>query len=240
MLSFLLKVIIVLCAILLLFFIVYLVIKKKVKQVFGSNFSLAEIKQLIEDGERKASEMPKYLSSMENFILPNLKNDFPNLNIQEIKSMAESSIFNILDSIEKKDVNDIKGYGEKAVLYAKSMISDLGNDNVCYDAIKIHKTVLNKYSRTDSIATLYLETSFEYMYKKNDSHFKKVQSRVKTEFIYIIDASKIKDSIKSIGLNCPNCGAPIVDVGIKKCKYCSSINLDIVKKTWSLNNFYIY
>ncbi|MBO5138463.1 MAG: hypothetical protein J6B89_02355 [Bacilli bacterium] len=190
--------------------------------------------------KRESIETPKSLSSMEKFILPNLMNDFPDLNIQQIKSMAESSIIECLNAIEKKDTASIKGYGDKVISYVNSRISDLGSDIVCYDSIKIHKTVLNRYSKTDSIATLYLQTSFEYLYKKNNNSYRRVQDRVKTEFIYIIDESKIGDGVRAIGLNCPNCGAPITSLGDKKCHYCNSANLDIVRKTWNLNNFSLY
>ena len=54
--------------------------------------------------------------------------------------------------------------------------------------------------------------------------------------IYIIDENKI-DYHARVGLNCPNCGAPIKNLGLKTCDYCGSGVIDIVKKTWFLNNF---
>ncbi len=39
-----------------------------------------------------------------------------------------------------------------------------------------------------------------------------------------------------IALNCPNCGAPIKDLGVKTCSYCGTGVIDLVKKTWILND----
>lgn len=241
MFNFLVKTLIVLFLVFVFLSIIYLIVRHKIRRVFNENFGTSDIKKVFEMSEKESIETPKSLSSMEQFIIPRLKEDFPDLNIQEIKSMVEVSIIKCLTAIEKKDISDVKKYGERVVSYVSSVIDDLGKDVVNYDSIKIHKTVLNNYNKNDMIATLYLQTSFEYLYKKNNGNYKKKQGRVKTEFIYIIDASKIKsERIKAIGLNCPNCGAPITSLGAKKCKYCGSNNLDIVKRTWNLNNFSIY
>ena len=36
-------------------------------------------------------------------------------------------------------------------------------------------------------------------------------------------------------INCPNCGAPIKNLGDKICSYCGSGVIDILKRTWVLN-----
>ena len=70
----------------------------------------------------------------------------------------------------------------------------------------------------------------------NNNIGKKVQDRFKLEFIYIIDESKVEESKRVLGLNCPNCGAPIISLGEKVCNYCGTGIKDLVKKTWNLNN----
>lgn len=237
MFDFLLKLLIVLFVLVLLLFIVYLILKHKFKKIFNSNFSNNDIRKLLEMSKKESIDVPKSLSSMEKFIVPNLLGDFPDLNIQQIKSIAEGFIVDCLNAIEMKDISCVKKYGDRAISFVNSRILDLGNNIIRYDSINIHKTVLNKYSKTDSIATLYLQTSFEYLYKKNSNVYKKVQDKIKTEFIYIIDESRVGDNVRAIGLNCPNCGAPITKLGVRKCEYCNSANLDIVRKTWNLNNF---
>lgn len=178
---------------------------------------------------------------MEPIALNRIKNDFPSLNINEIKSMAETNIIDVLNAIEKKDVSILTNKNEKVTTWVKSKINDLKeNEVVHFDSINIHKTVINKYEKNESIATIYLQTSLEYLFKKNDGIYKKIQTRFKTEFIYIIDASKLLETEKSIGLNCPNCGAPITNLGSKKCVYCDTYVEDIVNRTWIINNIKEY
>ena len=63
---------------------------------------------------------------------------------------------------------------------------------------------------------------------------RKKQDRMQSEFIYIIDADQVQG--KAIGLNCPNCGAPIKNLGNKHCEFCDTKVVDIVKRVWILNS----
>ena len=87
---------------------------------------------------------------------------------------------------------------------------------------------------------MYFQTSLEYYLHINGKRSKKVQDCYKVEFIYIVDSNQVGDEVKSLGLNCPNCGAPITDIGVKVCKYCGSGNVEIVKRVWVLNNIENY
>ena len=74
----------------------------------------------------------------------------------------------------------------------------------------------------------------------NKKRCKKVQDRYKVDFVYIVDSNQVSDNEKALGLNCPNCGAPISDVGVKTCKYCGSGALEIVNRVWTFNNIENY
>lgn len=211
--------------------------KKKIAHYLKKYLGTDDIGKAIELSEIENQETPKSLSGMESIALPLIKKDFPDLNINELKSKAESSIINYLESLENKEYKEIDNVSDSVKNYIISKINDLkDNDIVNYDSIKIHRTIVNKYEKKDNIATIYFQTGLEYMYKKNDSNMKKIQDRIETEFIYIIDTDKVNIKAKGIGLNCPNCGAPIKSVGDKTCEYCGSGIVDIVKRTWYLNN----
>lgn len=85
----------------LIFFIVfsYFYIKMKLEKYFGSS-----LKEIIYKARLEDEELPKSLSSMDSIYLELLKKDFPNLNINEIKRLAETEILNIFKAIEKKIV----------------------------------------------------------------------------------------------------------------------------------------
>jgi len=218
--------------------IMIFIIQFKARSFLKDIFNTTSFKEALEKSDIEASEVPKSVSSMDNLYLSRLKNDFPDLNVNELKSNCEKVIIDTLNAIENKDKECMLA-SEKINSYIKTKIDDLKENSVIYDHIKIHKTVIHKYERNDSVATLELASSLEFFYKKNTEVGKKIQTRYRCEYVYIIDSSKL-GNIKSLGLNCPNCGAPIKTLGHKYCEYCNTGVIDIVKKNWNINNIREY
>lgn len=217
-------------------FIVYRVILKKVKELSLNFFGTQDIKEAINKSNIEARNNPRQVYGMDSVVGPLLKKDFPDLNINEIKAMAENAIYKVFESIENKKIEKLDFSSDRVTAYIESYIQDNKDNVVKYDSIKMHKTVLNKYNNDSGVATIHLQTAFEYLFEINDKGLKKVQDRLQTEFIYIIDEKKINDSIKTLGINCPNCGAPIRTKSIGKCEYCGSGIIEEVKHAWILNN----
>ena len=218
--------------------IIIFIIQLRARKFLREYFHASTFKEAFENSEKEAAETPKSVSSMDSIYLDKIKNDFPDLNINELKSDGEKVILDTLNAIENKDKEALIS-SEKINSYIKSKIDDLKDSNVVYDHIKIHKTVVNNYEKNDSVATITLASSVEYFYKKDNEPGKKKQVRFKCEYIYIIDSLKV-GNVKALGLNCPNCGAPIKTLGHKYCEYCNTGVIDIVKKNWIINNIKEY
>lgn len=216
---------------------IFIVARHQIAKILKRYLGTTNLKKAIQLSEIQNQETPKSLSGMESIAIPLINKDFPDLNINELKRLAESSIISYLNILESKEYKEIDNSSDKVKGFIKSRLADLNKkDTVRYDSIKVHKTIINKYENNNGIATIYFQTSLEYMYKKNDEPFKKIQDRFVTEFIYIIDTDKLGRKIKAIGLNCPNCGAIINNIGNKRCNYCGTGIVDIVSRTWYLNN----
>jgi hypothetical protein len=192
--------------------------------------------------------MPKTVYSMENVYLDQIKRDFPQLNINELKSSAEMNIRNVLHSIETKNTKDLQNKNEKIYAYVTNKIEDLKDDKFICDNINFHRTVLSKYEKKNEVATMEFQTSLEYFTREKGKKIgRKKQTRYKTQFIHVIDAKMYGEhKIRILGLNCPNCGAPIKDIDSKGCEYCSSSlikptsGVEFVKRIWFLNNLKEY
>ena len=197
-----------------------------------------DLKSIIERAELEDEVLPKSLSSMDTIYFEQIKRDFPDININELKRMSEKVILDCYSSIEKKDSSGISN--SKIKSFVDSIINDLGEDIVGYDNFKFHKTVVSKYENINGIATIYFGSSFEYYYTKGALIRKRVQDRVMCEFIYVYDVDKVSHSKKVLGLNCPNCGSSIKSLGTKKCSYCGSGIIDIVRKVWTCNDIVRY
>lgn len=211
---------------------IYMYIKRKVTSILGCT-----IQEAVMRGQIQNIETPKSLSSMDSIYLSNIKKDFPDVNINEIKRMAEKELLNYHKSIEEKNIENIKSDKIKSIV--KSKINDLGEYTVSYKDMQIHNTVISKYENNNGIATIYVGISYQYIYEQTNKEPKKVQDRVKVEFIYIIDESKVSIDKKVLGLNCPNCGSPITSLS-KTCSYCQTKIVDLVKKCWTCNNIENY
>lgn len=226
--------------VLLIVFVVfcYFFIKIKINNFTMKYLGTTDLKSAIEKAELEDEVTPKSLSSMDSVYLEQIKKDFPDININELKRMSEKVILDCYNSIEKKDSSGINN--SKIKSFVDIVINDLGEVVVSYDNFKFHKTVVSKYENNNGIATIYFGSSFEYYYTKGDSIRKRVQDRAKCEFIYVYDVDKVSHSKKVLGLNCPNCGSPIKSLGNKKCSYCGSGIIDIVKKVWTCNDIVRY
>lgn len=222
---------------LIIIILIYWKIKQKLKEFSSSVFGTSNIIEGIKNQKIALSNEPRSVFGMEKLILPNITKDFPNLNINEMKKMVEDSILMCLQSIEKKEILKVDYVSETITNWIQSRIDDLKEDEfINYDEIKFHKTVLNQYVNKDGVYSLMFQTAVEYLYRKNNDDYEKIQNRFNTEFIYIFDDTKISKYQSGIALNCPNCGAPIKDLGVKTCNYCGTGVIDLVKKTWILNN----
>ena len=209
-------------------------------------FGTTSLKEAIAESRIKDSETPKTVYSMENVYLDRIRKDFPNLNINELKSSAEMNIRNVLHSIETKDLKELMNKNDRVYTFAKSKIEDLKDKDFVCDNIKFHKTVLSRYEKFNDSATMQFQTSLEYDGKDKKGRIR-IQTRFKTEFIHIIDAKMYgENKIKVLGLNCHNCGAPIKNIDEKNCKYCKSrliipqSGVEFVKRIWFLNNLKEY
>lgn len=215
----------------------YFFIKSKINKTLN-RYGINSVKEIIEKAELEDQELPKSLSSMDSIYLERIKEDFPDVNIYELKRMSEKVILDSLNAIEKKSSKDIKNAKIKA--FIDSEIEDLKNSDISYENIKFHKTVVSKYENSNGVATIYFGSSLEYFCKKDNSIKKKIQDRFKLEFIYIIDESKVSKDKKVLGLNCPNCGSPIRTLKNKTCEYCGTKVVDLVKKVWTCNDIVRY
>ncbi len=217
-------------------------IVKKVRYFLNEYFHTTSLKQAIENSRVADSEMHKTVYGNESLYMDKIRKDFPDLNINELKSSAESNIRNILHAIETKNKDDLKNKNDRIYAFAENKIEDLKDNKVRIDNIKFHKTVLNKYMKNNNVATMNFQTSMEYFYKKNNEIGRKIQVRFDTEFIHVIDTSAYGPKIRTLGINCPNCGAPVKDIDNPHCEYCTSgiivptSGVELVKRVWFLDN----
>lgn len=211
-------------------------IKAKLQQFTLKYFGTKDLKEAIKKSEIEYSLEKKSLSSMEPMYKTYLEKDFPGININELKSLVEESLTYYFTAINKKDANSFKMDCDTV---KSKIINIVENDKkTMFNDLKIHRTVINKYEKKNGVATIIFQSSLEYYKTDKEVTNQKIQARYNTEFIYVIDASKVSENQKSLGLNCPNCGASIKSIGEKYCDYCGTGIKEIIKRSWVVNNIY--
>lgn len=206
-----------------------LIIINKSRKTLNDVFGTTNIKEVAEMTELDEQNTPKSVSSLESIYLRDIESDFKDVNINELKRIVENYLLAYLG--QDMELLDDKLLSNKV----RNIIKINNKKNKGLYNIEFHKTVINKYDNKDGVATISFNTSLEY----RESESKKIQTRFQTELIYIIDYEQFDSSIL-IGLNCPNCGAPIKNMDKKTCEYCGTGVVDQVSKSWILNNIKKY
>ena len=227
---------IILLSIVLLVVAIFFYIKIKLRGILKEYFDTTSLREAFEKAEQETAETPKSISSMEPVYKNDLKRDFPDANLQELKSQAENCILDVFNAVETKDLKILDKYDGKISSFAETLINDHKDETVVYDNIKIHRTAISKYSHDKVAATIVFTTTLEYFYKVGNKTGKKKQDRLKTELVYVLDKEEYGFTTKSVGVNCPNCGAPVKKLGEKKCTYCGTALGILTKNVWNVNN----
>ena len=228
-----------------IFLIIFVItIKNKITNILnklGFN-SIEHIASEIKRGEIEARTTPKHTPGMTKLLIPKIVKDFPNFNEKELFNKVETSLLLIFNSLETKKISN----SEELVLIKeklKEITNDMKESNISerYYDIKFHNHAIKYYKKDSSTLNITVSTSLEYFYEKkqNDKVIKdytkyQKQTLYTVDFIYIFDPNKISKHQSLIGINCPNCGAPVKDLGNKVCRYCSSGLEDINLKSWHI------
>ncbi len=248
--KYLLTILCVMLGILLAFGIIILILYKWLVKTVGRE----NVKDFIEEAkkykerEREAYSRPKNLSNMTKLIEPRIQEAFPSFNKEQLFRTTETGLTQILSALEEKRALNVK---DKALSFVRpkveAQIEVLNDKNktVEYKDIRFNKHALKEYRNESGAAVLTVITSLSYYYDSNDDKEEKYkdirkETRYEMKFIYVYDEDKVADNVKLLGINCPNCGAPIDFFGRGKCSYCGSGVEPINLKNWKVIDYEEY
>ena len=216
---------------------VFLYFKIKLRRLLDdAGFGGQNIGDIIRDARLQDEVEPKSLASMDRIYLSQIKEDFPGINISEIKRQAEEVILDCYSCVEIKDSKKLKG---KIKSFVDKMISEYEGKNVKFDNFKIHNTVLSNYKKDGKTASIVFASAYEYDLRI-DGKGKKIQDRAKVEFIYVLDEAELSDKQNVIDIHCPNCNSPITNLANHKCSYCGTAVVLVLGRVFACNDIKRY
>lgn len=154
----------------------------------------------------KEATVPKSLSAVEKFVMPQLLNDFPEFNVAAA-----------IDRVKTDAALFYRSAIENKVLFSDNTTTALLENLILPKDVKgniiIHKAALSAYNKLGHDRILTYQASAEYM----DTSDTRNQKRLILKYIAASD-DDFSQNIHTF--TCPNCGAPVSTIGDKVCKYC--------------------
>ena len=225
-------------------------IKSKVRDVSRLAFGTDSFLEGYKKQEEELSNTERSLNGMTKILLPSITRDFPPFNYQQAKSRAEFLVRAYLNTLESGRLSELKSQQVSQTICdkAETIINDLASTNkrVFYDDIVIHRTEISDYKKRDGMCTVTFQSAVAFLNYYLDENGKVVggsrelkrQTVFETDYTYVQDPDKIKESgnYTSISLSCPNCGAPIKNLGAKFCEYCGTGVKEINIYSWNFTD----
>lgn len=222
-------------------------IKRKLSAFSRAAFGTDSITEGLEWQREVLAEKPKSVSSMTRLFLPQISEDFPELNYSQLKTRAENALLSAFAALNDGEVREVEGAADDFINQIKLRIED---DNAAgitdhFSETEIYDTQIRDYRKGGGMCRIVFQSAVGYIHyeSKNGETVSgddgiRTQTKYDVEAVYIQNPELIKNYAGSgVGTVCPNCGAPVTSVGDKKCQYCGSAVEAVNIKTWLINSF---
>jgi len=111
-----------------------------------------------------------------------------------------------------------------------------------FENIKLHRTEIANYQKRNGRCIITFQAALQYKYSLCDENGtfmacdKLMQERYNVDLVYIQDRELVEDERDlSLGINCPNCGAPVSGLGSKVCEYCGTPVIELNIYAWTFH-----
>ncbi|MBQ9984595.1 MAG: zinc ribbon domain-containing protein [Lachnospiraceae bacterium] len=222
-------------------------IKSDIRHFSQAAFGTTDITKGAEKMREEMASTPKSVSGMTSLLLPKINSDFPDFNYNEMKERANNVLTSYLRAVNDNNTGLLTDGSEELQQQLENQIQMNSSRRVRehYEQIRIHKTEINQYRKTEGRCIITFQSAVEcYHYTTDESNAVKagsrdykLQTKFNTDLIYVQDRNLIENELdNALGVNCPNCGAPISALGAKFCEYCGSGIVELNIKAWTFNN----
>lgn len=221
----------------------------KIRDFSMSLFGTKSIAEGMRRERLRQSERPKSLNSMEVVYLPRIQRDFPELNLEELKRKGERVLLSSLQVLSTQDMGELSGEASEEIRSKlDTAVKELKSKGLkqFYLDPHIHRTVLSEYKKDQGLCWITLQTGLEtisYLLQgekliSGDEDYK-TQAVFELRYLYVQDPHGAGVTGDVLGINCPNCGAPIRNLGNKFCEYCGSGVKEINLRVWRLVDYHL-
>ena len=224
-----------------------LLIKAKISRFSHSAFGTDDILKGYSEQKKKLSETPRSVHSMTDIYLPQIHRDFPEFDYERYREMSQTVLRAYFNAISTGSTATLPNEVTLALKnHIKEIIEGLNESGhrQYYVEPVLHNTQLARYFKDGATVTVLFNTAvglYDYVEDENGnvisgSRDEKLQTIYEVGLIYLQDADKMGVYNEALGLNCPNCGAPIKNLGMKFCEYCGAGVIEVNTRVWKFNS----
>ena len=194
------------------------------------------------------SRQPRSLTAMTGLSLPEVQRDFPEFGWPETVQRAENLWGQILAALSAGDETaPLEGASPelREQLARQIAAGRQAGQSPRYERVKFHRTELSHYEKGGGACRLVIQSAAEFLYTGPAGGEKAArqltQARLELEYCYIQDPALYEKAGAggSLGLRCPNCGAPVTALGAKVCPYCHGALREVNDRVWAFNRYAI-
>ncbi len=226
-------------------------IKSKVKKFSQDVFGTESLLEGFNKQQMEYATTPKSVAGMTSVHLPRITADFPDFHFDEMKERAEHILVDYLMSIHEGQ-SRLPDYANSDLKYQLDQyLINLQNKDYKehFTSIKNHDCQITHYSKIQGKCKIVFQATIQYYHYIENRDGKIIkgskeileQGRYNIDIIYIQDRDLVETTAEtSLGVNCPNCGAPIKTLGEKSCPYCGCAIVTLNINTWSFSDIREY
>lgn len=216
------------------------------RTLFGTS-SLIEGIQGVKEDQEQMRETPRSLHGMTSVYMPMIKKDFPELDVEQYMNKTRSLLRNYFSAVESKRLGVIaEEVTPNFTNYVQGIIDQLSSvaNTQHYEDVNIYDVQIARYIKNGATVTILFEASvgyFSYVTDMNNevtfgSRENRMQTIYEVGLMYVQDADRLHNRATALGVNCPNCGAPVKTLGEKFCQFCGTTIKEINIRSWKFNS----
>lgn len=223
--------------------------RNKLKEFVFSLFGTSDIHKAAKQMKQEYSTTPKSVSAMTSLLLPKIVADFPDFQYNEMKDRAENVLTSYLRAIDARNSSLLQEGNTELKNQLENHIQMLSAKDLQehFEQIRLHRTEISSYRKSEGRCIVTFQSALEcYHYISSISDASavqegskeyKYQTKYNIDLIYIQDRNLVENELDhALGVNCPNCGAPLSSLGAKVCQYCDTPIIEINIHAWSFSN----
>lgn len=226
-------------------FVLFKRVSDTAKAISQVAYGTSDIIQGIKKQQYEYSTTPKTVSAATSLYLPQIKKDFPEFSYEEAGTRARNALVSYLRAIDQNNPTLLTEGSDELkdqLRHRINMLRDVGQREQ-FDKISLHQTAISRYFKEAGRCSIVFQTSLQYKHslhgadgsllKGNPESLE--QSRYNVTMAYVQDADMSNDGRDyALGLTCPQCGAPVTNLGQKVCEFCGSGLVPVTRMTWNV------